>query len=265
MSVPTLPTFSIDAFLMSDDAGASPLLTQTELNLDESQIITVNVLLVDGKSKQIDLDKDGTVQDIVNAIDSDETIAKPEPHTSVVIFRGRILKHTEPLKSLGSDEFPVHLVFHANTPEPQNSGLEGFDRLKDLGYDEAEVMRLREIFHEIQGTVNAPDAERIAIEEEWVPVILNSRTPLEILGERPTQTQQNQERCPDLRVLVQIFCYSVIGFVFGVVGGPVVLLISFLMLRSNRTLTYATLFGAILRVLLKGFDESLVLRRLLWG
>ena len=206
---------------MSVDLGSErPLLAQTELDVNESQMLTVNVVFLDGNSRRMDLDKGSTVAEIISAAEADDAIEKPEPHTSVVTYNGRALKSDDLLGAIGKEEFTVHLAF---IPDADSSANE----LAAVGYSEERA-------EELDGTRveegEAPATEGDADVGGWT--------------------------CAEIEKLG----YVAMGFAFGVWSGPVALLMALMVVGSNRRLTYGMVFGAVVRMVLRTMETAKIER-----
>ena len=209
---------------MSADLGSErPLLTQTELDINESQMITVNVVFLDGNSRRMDLDKGSTVAEIISAAEADDSIEKPEPHTSIVTYNGRVLKGDDLLGAIREDEFTVHLAF---IPCAEANADSSMAELAAIGYTEEQTV-------ELDGTrvdEEAPATEGDAAVGGW--------------------------ECAEVEKLG----YVAMGFAFGVWSGPVALLMALLVVGSNRRLTYGMVFGAAVRMVLRTMETAKIER-----
>ena len=169
---------------------------------------TIHLMFPTGEKATYEITKETTAAELISQVAQDPKITHPANRTISLIYHGRILKDSDVLAKLDSlSEFTIHVFYRATAPsepprtengagaqnEPMDSDLRGFDRLRRMNYDQAEIDALRQNFHAIHGTTDASAEERIEAEEEWFPVIFNHENPLQDL-QLPGRRQRRPRR-----------------------------------------------------------------------
>lgn len=167
-----------------------------------SSVPIVHLLLPTGARVTYDITKKTTVSDIIARLSEDPSVTHPPDRTITLLYRGRILKPNRKIARLDSlDEFTVQVFYRAPRhreeaqPEaPLPSDLRGFDRLRRMNVPDSYIEQVRREFHEMNGTQNATAEERLALEEEWFPVIFDPENPMSPLTLPLTRRQQRRQR-----------------------------------------------------------------------
>jgi hypothetical protein len=209
--------------------------------------VTVNLLFLSGVRKAVLLDKSSTVSDIVDHVESDASLEKPPGHTTAAIYRGRILSPTDRIDSLDSlSEFSVHIVFRQSSPAATDDdpNVRGFDRLRQMHYDERQIDAIRREFHEVRGSAQATDEERLTAEDEWLPVIFVADN-IRHAGTR---------RTGDAATAWMLLTGFVVGVVTGLIFGPISLVL-LLVSPQNRGCVFGLLLGLIVYYSLSTYSE----------
>ncbi|KAH0789445.1 DUF2407 C-terminal domain-containing protein [Histomonas meleagridis] len=222
----------------------------------------IHVLLPTGNRVDFHPKQNSKVSDIIEMIQNDDSIKKPDNRTICIIYRGRILdKNEDVLKIDTYDEFTLHVFFRAKPQdtkqEPLETELRGFDRLSRMSYSQEQIAEIRNNFHRLHGTSDASPEERIEVEEEWFPVIFNHENPLEDLRmyipnlnlnhqnhdtdniEQNTEDLENDDQ-PSISPLLKFLVGFMMGIMFGICA------VLFILISQNDTPSFLGLFAGII-------------------
>jgi hypothetical protein len=235
--------------------------------MSEPEVVSaVNVLLPTNERISFDITPATTVSELANFVSCDPRNFVPADRVVVLIYRGRILQPQEIVCELDTIAgFTVHALFrpaHRPIPPPASpdADLRGFDRLLRMNYAPAQIAQLRDNFHVMRGTVNAPRQAQIDAEEEWFPVIFAGENAVQNLQPPPPADPnapllQNQaeeapymvDRYPWAKLVLGIF----LGTVFGI--GSIIFM---LMPRSDSIFFMGLFLGTCVNFLIKWYTGA---------
>jgi hypothetical protein len=233
--------------------------------LDPSDLRTVKILLPTGDRIPFEITSTTTVSDLTDSLSRDPRHFVPPNRSVVLIYHGRILQSNDLLSSLDSlPEFTIHALFRPISGptafEGDASELRGFDRLARMNYSAAEIARLRDNFHTMQGTVHANREAQIEAEDEWFPVIFNNENPIQNLqlpvvrqpvveqGRREAEVEEEEPYTLDRYPWAKF----ALGLFLGTFFGPAAV-IFMLMPRSDRVFFAGLFLGASFQFVIKWF------------
>jgi hypothetical protein len=229
------------------EGGEEVLLPPTANDLRDS--VTVNLVFASGVRKAVNLDKSSPVSDIIELVESDASLGKPPTHTTVAIYHGRILSPTDTIGSLDSlPDFSIHIVFRQSPSAATEDDLNvrGFDRLRRMHYDEQQINAIRREFHQVRGSSQATDEERLTAEDEWLPVIFITDN-IRQAGARRTQDQATGW---------MLSMGFVVGIMTGLMFGPISLFL-LLISHQNRGCVFGLLLGLLVYYSVSTYSDVL--------
>ena len=229
-------------------------------NSENREFPIIHVLLPTGNRVDFQPNQDSKISDVIEMIQNDDSIKKPENRKICIIYGGRILSKDEQVLKIGTlDEFTLHVFFRANQQKTAQESFElelkGFDRLSRMDYSREQIADIRNNFHRLQGTLGASMEERMGAEEEWFPVIFNHENPLDdlqmyipSLNHQNRQTEsidQNTDDGDDLDTYSSVnpLLRFVFGFMMGIMFGIGSVL--FILISQNDTPVFVGLFTGI--------------------
>lgn len=244
--------------------------------VDSEQVdgeFAINAMFPDGQRKMYTFNYESKIQDLIDQIQNDDNIKKPEGRIICAMYRGKILENHEKISDLDSfSGFTVSILFRMPPKEKhlnkKDKELKGFDRLERMNYTPQQIQEIRHQFHTMRGSLNDSIENKYNAEEEWLPVIFNSENPLELFRaemERPEipQEEYSDENAPTYEYIaynrISPGFTFLIGFLLGMIFGPASLF--FLIVSYKDTVGISGIISGIL--LSKRSFIMILLRRII--